>query len=71
MTLAQLTTRQRQIAVLIGQRMSCQAIARHLGCSPRTINSHVRSIADQLRQTDDLDLPALRLVRRWVLRQAA
>ena len=43
-----LTTRQKQIAELVGQGMSRKAIAREVGISPSTVKDHVERAAAQL-----------------------
>lgn len=69
MTLADLTPRQREVALLVAQGLTRARIAEQLGDSARrrlsirTVDAHIQAIA--MRLPDD-GLPAMRRVRRWV-----
>ena len=65
MTTYLLTPSQQRVVLLIMRGLSYRDAARELGLSPRTINNHVRTIADKLY--DEPELPPYRKVQRWAL----
>lgn len=63
-SLADLTPRQQQVAVLVAQGDGYQEIGRKLGMATRTAEAHVTAIAARL---PDDGAPPLRRVMRWML----
>lgn len=65
MTLSDLSPRRREVALLVGLNYSCREIAAELEMSVHTVHSHVQWVAGKI--DNPRKLPAMRLVRGWVL----
>ncbi len=65
MTLQDLSPRRREVALLVGLNYSCREIATELDMSVHTVHSHVQWIAGKIPKKQGV--PAMRLVRRWVI----
>lgn len=63
------TTRQCQIAARIADGLSYREIGHALGISELTVRQHVRALATQLPNNDDL--PPRVLIRLWMRQQVA
>jgi DNA-binding NarL/FixJ family response regulator len=63
-TRRRLTTQERDIALLVGDGLSDQAIARHLALAPSTITTYVRRIRDRLDPANRRNLEAWVNARR-------
>jgi DNA-binding NarL/FixJ family response regulator len=65
MTLADLSPRRREVALLVGLNYSCREIAHELEMSVHTVHSHIQWIAGKIPKKQGV--PAMRLVRGWVI----
>ena len=58
-----LTSRQRQVVLLLSEGHSCPQIARKLRIAVSTVRQHIRKVAEGLEGAES-GVPALRRVRR-------
>jgi DNA-directed RNA polymerase specialized sigma24 family protein len=64
MTLADLSPRRREVALLVGLNYTRAQIANELGMKVSTVHSTIQQIAARLER--DTQVPAMRAVRGWV-----